>query len=47
MLFDIDGTLVDSNYLHIHPRCRTFAEVGVVVESWRIRRSIGMDGSEP
>ena len=46
MLFDIDGTLVDSNYLHIHPWCRAFAEVGVGVESWRIHRSIGMDGSE-
>ena len=46
MLFDIDGTLVDSNYLHIHAWCRAFAEVGVGVESWRIHRSIGMDGSE-
>lgn len=46
VLFDIDGTLVDSNYLHIHAWCRAFAEVGVGVESWRIHRSIGMDGSE-
>jgi Predicted phosphatase/phosphohexomutase len=43
VLFDIDGTLVDSNYLHIHAWCRAFAEVGVGVESWRIHRSIGMD----
>ena len=46
VLFDIDGTLVDSNYLHIHAWRRAFAEVGVGVESWRIHRSIGMDGSE-
>ena len=24
VLFDIDGTLVDSNYLHIHAWCRAF-----------------------
>ena len=46
VLFDIDGTLVDSNYLHIHAWCRAFAGVGVGVESWRIHRSIGMDASE-
>ena len=46
VLFDIDDTLLDANSLHIHPWCRAFAEVGVGVESWRIHRSIGMDGSE-
>jgi HAD superfamily hydrolase (TIGR01509 family) len=45
ILFDIDGTLVDSNYLHVHAWQRAFAEVGVSVESWRIHRGIGMDGS--
>lgn len=45
VLFDIDGTLVDSNYLHVHAWQRAFAEVGVDVESWRIHRGIGMDGS--
>lgn len=45
VLFDIDGTLVDSNYLHIHAWQRAFAEVGVDVGTWRIHRSIGMDGS--
>jgi HAD superfamily hydrolase (TIGR01509 family) len=45
ILFDIDGTLVDSNYLHVHAWQRAFAEVGVDVESWRIHRGIGMDGS--
>ena len=45
VLFDIDGTLVDSNYLHVHAWCRAFTEVGIAVESWRIHRSIGMDGT--
>lgn len=45
VLFDVDGTLVDSNYLHVHAWQRAFAEVGIGVETWRIHRSIGMDGS--
>jgi HAD superfamily hydrolase (TIGR01509 family) len=45
VLFDIDGTLVDSNYLHVHAWQRAFSEMGVQIESWRIHRCIGMDGS--
>jgi HAD superfamily hydrolase (TIGR01509 family) len=45
VLFDIDGTLVDSNYLHVHAWQRAFSEMGCDVESWRIHRRIGMDGS--
>jgi HAD superfamily hydrolase (TIGR01509 family) len=45
VLFDIDGTLVDSNYLHVHAWYKAFQEVGVGIEAWRIHRSIGMDGS--
>jgi len=45
VLFDIDGTLVDSNYLHVHAWSRAFDEAGLSVEAWRIHRSIGMDGS--
>ncbi|MBJ8345706.1 HAD family hydrolase [Antrihabitans sp. YC2-6] len=45
VLFDIDGTLVDSNYLHTVTWSRAFAEVGHAVDSWRIHRAIGMDGS--
>ncbi|BBY31670.1 HAD family hydrolase [Mycolicibacterium sediminis] len=44
VLFDIDGTLVDTNYLHVHAWHRAFVEVGVQVESWRIHHRIGMDG---
>lgn len=45
VLFDIDGTLVDSNYLHAYAWQRAFAEVDLPVESWRVHRLIGMDGS--
>ena len=45
VLFDVDGTLVDSNYLHVHAWGRAFADEGVSVEAWRIHRAIGMDGS--
>ena len=44
VLFDIDGTLVDSNYLHVHAWARAFHDVGIAAEAWRIHRSIGMDG---
>jgi HAD superfamily hydrolase (TIGR01509 family) len=45
VLFDIDGTLIDSNYLHVHAWQRAFSGEGQEVESWRIHRRIGMDGS--
>jgi HAD superfamily hydrolase (TIGR01509 family) len=45
VLFDVDGTLVDSNYLHVYAWYRAFSEAEVEVEAWRIHRSIGMDGS--
>jgi HAD superfamily hydrolase (TIGR01509 family) len=45
VLFDVDGTLVDSNFLHVHAWYRAFQDVGSGVEAWRIHRSIGMDGT--
>jgi len=45
VLFDIDGTLVDSNYLHVHAWQRAFSRMGFEVEAWRIHRGIGMGGS--
>lgn len=45
VLFDVDGTLVDSNYLHVHAWTRAFREQNIDVAAWRIHRSIGMDGS--
>jgi HAD superfamily hydrolase (TIGR01549 family) len=46
VLFDIDGTLVDSNYLHIDAWDRAFTEIGAPVNTWRIHRSIGMDSAK-
>lgn len=46
VLFDVDGTLVDSNYLHVHAWHRAFKELNVPVQAWRIHRSIGMDGGK-
>ncbi|WP_411699867.1 HAD family hydrolase [Conyzicola sp.] len=46
VLFDIDGTLVDSNYLHVDAWDRAFASVGRPVDVWRIHRSIGMDSGK-
>lgn len=46
VLFDIDGTLVDSNFLHVDAWAHAFAEKGLTVPSWRIQRAIGADSSE-
>ncbi len=46
VLFDIDGTLVDSNYLHVDAWERGLAEAGIPAPAWRIHRSIGMDSSK-
>ena len=45
VLFDLDGTLVDSNYLHIYAWMRAFDAEGVPTDAWRIHRCIGMDGT--
>jgi HAD superfamily hydrolase (TIGR01509 family) len=46
VLFDIDGTLVDSNYLHIDTWARALGEVGQPTDAWRIHRCIGMDSAK-
>ena len=46
MLFDIDGTLVDSNYLHVTAWMYAFQAAGCQVEAWRIHQAIGMDSSK-
>jgi HAD superfamily hydrolase (TIGR01549 family) len=45
VLFDIDGTLVDSNYLHVEAWHRAFQELGEPIDAWRIYRLIGMDSA--
>jgi HAD superfamily hydrolase (TIGR01549 family) len=46
VIFDVDGTLVDSNYLHALAWYRTFAEVGEQVPMYRIHRAIGMGSKQ-
>jgi HAD superfamily hydrolase (TIGR01509 family) len=46
VLFDIDGTLVDSNYVHVVAWMYAFESVGHHVDAWRIHRAIGMDGAK-
>jgi HAD superfamily hydrolase (TIGR01509 family) len=46
VLFDIDGTLVDSNDAHAHAWVEAFAEFGVRVDFDKVRRSIGMGGDK-
>jgi HAD superfamily hydrolase (TIGR01509 family) len=43
VLFDVDGTLVDSNYLHVTAWLKAFDAVGHPVDAWRIHRGVGMD----
>jgi len=43
VLFDVDGTLVDSNYLHVDAWQRALAGLDAPVDAWRIHRDIGMD----
>ena len=44
-LFDVDGTLVDSNFLHVDAWQQAFADLGEQVDAWRIHRAIGQDSS--
>ncbi len=44
LIFDLDGTLVDTVYAHIFAWQRALAEAGMPLEGWRIHRKIGMSG---
>lgn len=46
VLFDVDGTLVDSNYHHVVAWHRAFLDVGQGVPCWRILGLIGRSGDE-
>jgi HAD superfamily hydrolase (TIGR01549 family) len=41
-IFDIDGTLVDTNYQHALAWYRSFRQHGVVMPIWQIHRAIGI-----
>jgi HAD superfamily hydrolase (TIGR01509 family) len=44
LIFDLDGTLVDTVYAHVFAWQRTLAEQEMPIDGWRIRRRIGMSG---
>ncbi len=46
ILFDIDGTLVDSTYHHALAWQRAFDRLGTTLPFWRIHRTIGMGGDK-
>jgi HAD superfamily hydrolase (TIGR01549 family) len=43
-IFDVDGTLVDTNYQHALAWYRAFGRYGITRPIWRIHRAIGMGG---
>jgi beta-phosphoglucomutase-like phosphatase (HAD superfamily) len=44
LIFDLDGTLIDTVYAHVFAWQRALAEAGLAVDGWRIHRRIGMSG---
>ena len=44
VLFDLDGTLVDSVYEHVHAWWSTLVKTGIMVPKWRIHGRVGMSG---
>jgi HAD superfamily hydrolase (TIGR01549 family) len=46
VLFDIDGTLIDSTYHHAVAWHRAFRAEGVPVPIWKVHRTIGMGGDK-
>lgn len=44
LIFDLDGTLVDTVYAHVFAWQRALEEAGMPIEGWRIHRKIGMSG---
>ena len=44
LLFDLDGTLIDSVYEHVDAWASALADAGIVLPKWKIHRRIGMSG---
>ena len=44
LIFDLDGTLVDTVYAHVFAWQRALADAGLPIDAWRIHRRIGMSG---
>jgi HAD superfamily hydrolase (TIGR01509 family) len=46
LIFDLDGTLIDSVYAHVLSWQKSFAAEGLHVPSWSIHNKIGLGGEE-
>ena len=44
LIFDLDGTLIDTVYAHVFSWQQAFEEAGMAIDGWRIHRRIGMSG---
>jgi len=44
LIFDLDGTLVDTVYAHVFAWQQALDEFGMPIDGWRIHRRIGMSG---
>lgn len=44
VLFDLDGTLIDSNYQHVAAWAEALRSSAIVIPLWKIHRRIGMSG---
>ncbi len=44
LIFDLDGTLVDTVYAHVFAWQVALAEAGMPIDGWQIHRRIGMSG---
>jgi HAD superfamily hydrolase (TIGR01509 family) len=44
MIFDLDGTLVDTVYAHVFAWQKALNEAGLPIDGWRVHRKIGMSG---
>ncbi len=44
LIFDLDGTLIDTVYAHVFTWQTAFWEAGLPIDGWRIHRRIGMSG---
>ena len=45
-IFDVDGTLVDTNYQHALAFYRAFRRFDITLPMWRLHRAIGMGGDQ-
>ena len=46
LIFDLDGTLIDTVYAHVFSWQMAFGEAEIPIEGWRIHRRVGMSGGQ-